>query len=202
MLIVSSAASEHFRRLLDQQAIPGLGIRIKALHAGTAQADCQLEFCEQADLAGDEHEVASDGFSIYVDAASAAFLDGAELDYQSSATGGQLTIKAPKIKGTEPGADATLEEKVEYLLRSEINPQIAAHGGRVALVSIDAEGVVLLRFGGGCHGCGMADVTLKQGIERTLRTKLPQITAVRDITDHAGGQTPYYKGHSGDSAVR
>jgi len=202
VLIVSATASEHFRRLLDQQGIPGLGIRIKALHAGTAQADCQLEFCEPADLAGDEHEVAGGGFNIYVDAASVAYLEGAELDFQASATGGQLTIKAPKIKGVEPGADASLEEKVEYLLRNEINPQIASHGGRVALVSIDAEGVVLLRFGGGCHGCGMADVTLKQGIERTLRTKLPQITAVRDVTDHSGGQTPYYRGQSGASAVR
>ena len=201
MLIVSTAASEHFRRLIDQQGIPGLGIRLKALHAGTAQADCQLEFCEPSDLVGGEHEEPNAGFSIYVEADSIPFLDGAELDYQSSATGGQLTIKAPKIKGVEPGADASLEERVEYLLRSEINPQIAAHGGRVALVSIDAAGVVLLRFGGGCHGCGMADVTLKQGIERTLRTKLPQITAVRDVTDHAGGQAPYYRGHGGASAV-
>jgi Fe/S biogenesis protein NfuA len=202
MLVVKPIAADHFRRLLGQQGIAGLGIRIRAVYGGTPKADCQLEFCESADLAGDEIEVACDGFSIFVEAASAAFLEGAELDYQTSATGGQLTIRAPKIKGAEPGPEASLAERIDYVLQTEINPQIAAHGGRVGLVSVDDAGVVLLRFGGGCHGCGMADVTLKQGIERTLRTRLPQISAVRDVTDHAGGQTPYYRGHDGASAVR
>jgi Fe/S biogenesis protein NfuA len=202
MLSITESAQGHFRKLLDQQGIEGLGVRIKAIHAGTPKADCQLEFCESGDLAGDERQVPCDGFIIYVDRASVPFLDGAELDYQTSPTGGQLSIRAPKIKGDAPAADAPLAHRVQYLLDIEINPQIASHGGRVTLVDVDAAGVVLLRFGGGCHGCGMVDVTLKQGIERTLRTKLPEITAVRDVTDHAGGQAPYYRGHSGASAVR
>jgi Fe/S biogenesis protein NfuA len=202
MLTITDTAQTHFRRLLEQQGIDGLGIRIAAVHPGTAKADCQLEFCEAADRSGDEHEVALSGFSIYVDAASVPYLEGAELDYQGTATGGQLTIRAPKIKGDAPGADASLAEHVRYLLDSEINPQVASHGGRVSLVEVTADNVVLLRFGGGCHGCGMADVTLKQGIERTLRSKLPQITAVRDVTDHEHGHNPYYRGAKGSSAVR
>lgn len=202
MLTVTDTAQAHFRRLIEQQGIEDLGVRIKAVHPGTPRADCQLEFCERSDLVGGEFEVHCEGFVIYVDPASVAYLEGASLDYQTSATGGQLTIRAPKIKGDEPGADASLAERISYLLEVEINPQIAAHGGRVSLVDVEAGGVVLLRFGGGCHGCGMADVTLKQGIERTLRSKLPEITAVRDITDHARGQTPYYRGHGGTSAVR
>jgi Fe/S biogenesis protein NfuA len=202
MLIVSEAAQAHFRRLIEQQGIEGLGVRIKAVHAGTPKADCQLEFCEPADLSGDETEVRCEGFSIHVDAGSVGYLEGAELDYQTSATGGQLTIRAPKIKGAAPAADASLAERIAYLLETEINPQIAAHGGRVSLVDVDAAGVVQLRFGGGCHGCGMVDVTLKQGIERTLRSRLPEISAVRDVTDHAGGHAPYYRGHQGTSAVR
>ena len=202
MLVVSDTAQAHFRRLIEQQGIDGLGVRIRALHAGTPKADCQLEFCEPSDLGGDEREVPCSGFIIYVDAASAPYLEGAQLDFETNATGGQLTIRAPKIKGNVPGDDSPLADHVQYLLDVEINPQIAAHGGRVSLVSVDDAGVVLLRFGGGCHGCGMADVTLKQGIERTLRTKLPAITAVRDVTDHDSGQTPYYRGHKGASAVR
>lgn len=201
MFSISDSAQQHFRRLLEQQGIDGLGIRIKAIHAGTPKADCQLEFCETGDLDGAETEIACEGFALYVDGPSAPFLEGAEIDYQANATGGQLTIRAPKIKGVEPGPDATLAERVAWLLQIEVNPQIAAHGGRVSLVDIVDDNVVLLRFGGGCHGCGMADVTLKQGIERTLRARLPEITAVRDITDHAGGQTPYYKARSGSSAM-
>jgi Fe/S biogenesis protein NfuA len=199
---ISDTAQQHFRRLIEQQGIDGLGIRIKALHPGTPKADCQLEFCEAADLDGSELEIACNGFVLYVDGPSAPYLDGAEVDYQANATGGQLTIRAPKIKGVEPGADATLAERIAWLLQVEVNPQIAAHGGRVSLVDIVDDNVVLLRFGGGCHGCGMADVTLKQGIERTLRSRLPEITAVKDVTDHARGETPYYKARSGSSAMR
>ena len=202
MLLVSKAAQAHFHRLIEQQGIEGLGVRIKAIHAGTPKADCQLEFCESSDLAGDESEVCCDGFSIHVDAASVTYLEGAELDFQTTATGGQLTIRAPRIKGVEPAADASLADRVAYLLETEINPQVAAHGGRVSLVDVDAAGVVRLRFGGGCHGCGMVDVTLKQGIERTLRSRLPEISEVRDVTDHAGGSAPYYRGQRGSSAVR
>jgi Fe/S biogenesis protein NfuA len=202
MLTVSEAAQAHFRRLIEQQGIDGLGVRIRAVHAGTPKADCQLEFCEPADLTGDEREFPCTGFSIFVDAASIGYLEGADLDFQASATGGQLTIRAPRIKGSVPADDAPLAERISYLLETEINPQIASHGGRVSLVDVDATGVVQLRFGGGCHGCGMADVTLKQGIERTLRSRLPEITAVRDVTDHAGGHAPYYRGQQGASAVR
>src|SRR3546814_17315853 len=77
------------------------------------------------------------------------------------------------------------------LFRSEINPQLAQHRGNVALEEVTADGVVVLRFGGGCHGCGMVDVTLKQGIEKTLREKVPGVTAVRDATDHDTGEAPY-----------
>ena len=80
---------------------------------------------------------------------------------------------------------------VRWLVEHEINPQLAEHRGNVSLQEITADGVVVLRFGGGCHGCGMADVTLKQGIEKTLIEKAPGVTAVRDATDHATGDAPY-----------
>ena len=201
MIQITDAAQAHFRKLIAQQGIDGLGIRMRAVHAGTPKADCQLEFCEPVDLAGDEWMVECAGFSLYVDAGSVPFLDGAEVDFQSNATGGVLTIRAPRLKGDVPGDDASLVERVRYVIDSEINPRIAAHGGRISLVEVSAAGEVLLRFGGGCHGCGMADVTLKQGVEKTLRERIPEITAVRDATDHASGANPYYRGGTGHSAM-
>jgi len=202
MLTLSESAQTHFRRLIEQQGIDGLGVRMQAVQPGTPNADCRLEFCESSDLRGDESQLPLDGFMLYIDAASVPYLTGAEIDYTTSATGGQLTVRAPKLKGTPPAADAPLAERVRYLLDSEINPQIASHGGRVSLEDVSDSGAVTLRFGGGCHGCGMADVTLKQGIEKTLRARLPEITAVRDATDHASGHNPYYKDHHGKTAVR
>ncbi len=102
-----------------------------------------------------------------------------------------MTIRAPNIKGRAPDSESSLAEQVIWLIDSEINPQLASHKGKVTLDSIDADNVVYLRFGGGCHGCGMADVTLKQGIEKTLIGKIPSISAVRDATDHDSGSAPY-----------
>lgn len=201
MIQISQAAQQHFFRLIEDQGIPSLGIRVRALRAGSANADCQIEFCEPSDLKGDEWTVDCEQFCLYVDAESAPYLDAAEIDYQTNPTGGQLTIKAPKLKGTPPNANASLVERVRFVLDSEINPQIASHGGRVRLVEIEANGVVVLQFGGGCHGCGMVDVTLKQGIERTLRQRIPEITEVRDMTDHSKGDNPYFSHKSGKSAL-
>jgi len=191
MINISESAQSHFRRLLQTQGGDAVGIRISAVHPGTPRADARLEFAEHGDLLGDEWEVQCEGFVLYVDAPSAKFLDGAEIDINAQPTGNQLTIKAPRIKGEAPKGDASLIERVQWLLDSEINPQLASHKGQVALDSIDADGVVYLRFGGGCHGCGMADVTLKQGIEKTLKGRIPEVTAVRDATDHSTGAAPY-----------
>lgn len=191
MIQISESAQHHFRRLIEQEGIPGLGVRLSAVHAGTPRADVRLEFADTGDLAGDEWAIDCDGFTLWLEAASVGFLDGATIDYEARATGGQLQIRAPHIKGSVPGDDASLVERVRHLIETEINPQLAQHRGHVTLEQVSADGVVYLRFGGGCHGCGMADVTLKQGIEKTLIEKVPGVTAVRDATDHASGDAPY-----------
>lgn len=191
MIQISESAQSHFRRLIEREALPGLGVRLSAMHPGTPRADVRLEFAEPHDLQGDEWAVDCEGFTLWLDAGSTQYLDGAEIDYTAQATGGQLQIRAPKIKGEAPAESASLVERVRWLVEHEINPQLAEHKGHVSVQEITADGVVLLNFGGGCHGCGMADVTLKQGIEKTLMEKVPGVIAVRDATDHASGTAPY-----------
>jgi Fe/S biogenesis protein NfuA len=201
MIDISERAQAHFRRLVTQQDIDGLGIRLQVVDGGTPSADCELTFCERGDLRGNEWTVECAGFELHVDGDSVQWLDTAQIDYLPTATGGELNIRAPKIKGDIPEADAGLVERVRYVIDAEINPQIAAHGGRIALLEVSSDGVVVLQFGGGCHGCGMVDVTLKQGVEKTLRARVPEITAVRDATDHSSGDKPYYTKHEGRSAI-
>lgn len=191
MIQITESAQSHFRRLLESQGGDAVGIRLSALHAGTPRADVRLEFAEKGDLDGNEWAVDCEGFTLFVDGDTARYLDGAEIDYRTHATGGELNIRAPKIKGAAPTEGVSIAERVRWLLDNEINPQLAAHKGHVRLEEVTADGVVLLRFGGGCHGCGMADVTLKQGIEKTLMAKVPGVTAVRDATDHSTGEAPY-----------
>jgi Fe/S biogenesis protein NfuA len=82
-------------------------------------------------------------------------------------------------------------ERVRWVIDNDINPQLAMHKGHVTLTEITGEGIVVLNFGGGCHGCSMVDITLKQGVEKTLLEKVPGVTGVRDSTDHATGDAPY-----------
>ncbi len=201
MIDISERAQEHFKRLLSQQGGEDQGILLRVVSPGTPAANCELEFCDTGELTGREWTIECAGFDFHVEGDSARWLEGASVDYETSATGGQLNIRAPGIKGVMPDGQAGVVERVRYVLEAEINPQLASHGGRVSLLEIDASGSVLLQFGGGCHGCGMVDVTLKQGVEKTLRQRVPEITSVRDATDHGTGETPYYSKEEGTSAV-
>lgn len=202
MIEITPTAQQYFLRLIEQQDDDGLALRLCVNHAGTPGANCDLQFCPQGQNMPDDLEHEYSGFVLFIARASEPWLEKAQIDYEEDSTGGQLTIKAPGIKGSEPGAEAELEDRVAWLLETEINPALASHGGRVALVEITENKEVILQFGGGCQGCGMADVTLKQGIEQTLTRNIPEITAVKDVTDHQSGTNPYYAAdNEGDSAV-
>lgn len=201
MIQISERAQHYFCRLIEQQGDDDFGIRMAVESAGTPAARVDLNFCETDDLIGDEKAVECQGFTLYVAADSVEWLEEGQVDFEPQRAGGQLRISAPGIGGHVPKADADLVAKLRYLIESEINPQLASHGGQVSLVEINAEKVAILEFGGGCHGCGMVDVTLKQGVEKTLRKRLPEISGVRDVTEHAKGKTPYYKSHDGQSAM-
>ena len=104
-----------------------------------------------------------------------------------------LTIKAPNAKLPQVASDGSIEEKINYVLYSEINPGLAAHGGEVLLVEVVDEKTAVLQFGGGCQGCGMVDLTLKDGVERTLLEKIPELNKILDVTDHSYRENAYYK---------
>lgn len=87
--------------------------------------------------------------------------------------------------------DVEIKERVQHLLDTSINPGVAGHGGFVRLMDVQ-DNVVYLQMGGGCQGCGMADVTLKAGIETLIKEEIPEVTEVLDTTDHAAGRNPYY----------
>ena len=91
----------------------------------------------------------------------------------------------------EPGGGSQIRDRVQYLLDTAINPAVAGHGGMVSLLDVK-DNTVYLQMGGGCQGCGAADVTLRQGVERMIREEVPEVLEIIDLTDHAAGQNPYY----------
>lgn len=192
MIEITERAQQYFRHLIEQQGGDGLGLRIRVLSPGTPSADCDLQFWPSESKRPGDLSAAFAGFELHIATDSADWLREAEIDFEADATGGQLTIKAPHIKGHEPEQDTSLTDRVRWVLDSEINPRLAAHGGKVSLVEVSENGEVVLQFGGGCHGCGMVSVTLREGIEKTLREHFPEVTGICDATDHDRGENPYY----------
>jgi Fe/S biogenesis protein NfuA len=193
MIQVHDSAQQYFKHLIEQQDAEDLGLHITVSQPGTPGAACELSFCLPDEISEVDSRIQYQGFDLYVDSASEPWLENAELEFVENATGGELVVKAPNIKGQAPAEDSPLAQRVQYVLDAHINPSVAAHGGVVSLVDVNDQGVVVLQFGGGCHGCGQVGVTLKEGVEKTLREAIPEVTAVRDVTDHSTGENPYYQ---------
>ncbi len=112
---------------------------------------------------------------------------------RSALASGRAAV-APKPAGAAvPGGvdDDALYDRVAELFDAQVNPMVARHGGRVELIDVQ-DAVVMLRMAGGCQGCGMADVTLRQGIEAMLQQSVPEVKGIVDITDHTAGTNPYF----------
>jgi len=191
---VTETAQEYLRGLLAKQESDGMGVRIFVERPGTPHAECCMAYCAAGESEPTDEKVELEGFNAYIDAASVPFLEDAVIDYAKDRMGGQLTFRAPKSKVPQIDDNASVEQKINYILYSEINPQLASHGGNVQLVELlEDDSLAVLKFGGGCQGCGMVDVTLKQGIEKTLLEKVPQLKRVTDTTDHTVRENAYFK---------
>ncbi|GLX64142.1 Fe-S biogenesis protein NfuA [Proteus sp. DFP240708] len=192
MIIITDAAQAHFAKLLANQE-PNTQIRVFVINPGTPNAECGVSYCPPDAVEPNDTEIKFEKLSAYVDNISAPFLEDAEIDFVTDQLGSQLTLKAPNAKMRKVDADAPLIERVEYVLQSQINPQLAGHGGRVSLMEITEDGYAILQFGGGCNGCSMIDVTLKDGIEKELLNLFPEeLKGVKDLTEHQRGEHSYY----------
>ncbi len=149
------------------------------------------------DLVQDEGEL-----KVVVPGESADKLRGATLDLSTNLLNPGWVVDNPNQPMPSPavgstfrpeGLEGTVEERVAVVLEQVVNPAIAAHGGRADLIAVDDDGTVFVKLSGGCQGCGMASVTLTQGIEVSLKELVPEVQRVVDSTDHASGSNPYYQ---------
>ncbi|WP_264874496.1 Fe-S biogenesis protein NfuA [Vibrio agarivorans] len=191
-ITITESAQAHFAKLLAQQP-EGTNIRVFVVNPGTQNAECGVSYCPPEAIEATDTEFSYEPFSAYVDELSLPFLDEAEIDYVTDKMGAQLTLKAPNAKMRKVSDDAPLIERVEYVIQTQVNPQLAGHGGNVNLVEITEDGVAIVAFGGGCNGCSMVDVTLKEGIEKQLIQEFAgELTGVKDATEHQAGEHSYY----------
>ena len=192
MFNITEEAQTYVSDLFAQQDEKDLGLKVDIERAGTPAAAVTFNFCFPKELGKNYFKFAYEGFFAYIDEANFKYLEESEVALKDKGAGKKLTITAPNAKGEEPSEDAPLEEKIKYMIAAEISPGLASHGGFVELVEITKDKDVVLNFGGGCQGCGMVDVTLKNGIEGNLLERFPEVTRVQDVTDHQSGANPYY----------
>lgn len=193
MIDITESGQAYLRELLAKQNCEGIAIRVFVLDGGTPKAETCIAFCRPGEQEADDEVFPYTGFDAFVEKKSKAYLQDAVVDFAKDSMGGQLTIRAPNSRMPKIGPDSSLQDRVNYILYSEINPGLASHGGHITLEQLTEDKVAVLRFGGGCQGCGMADVTLKEGVEKTLLQQVPELTAVRDVTDHSNQENAYFK---------
>ena len=193
MVTVTESAQGYLKTLIDKQDTGDMGVRMFVTQPGTKMAETCLAYCKPDEIVADDEKVQLDAFVLYLEQKSLPFLEEALVDYAADKMGGQLTIKAPNAKVPNVSDDSPLDERVTYFLVTEINPGLAAHGGDVSLVEIVEGDIAVLKFGGGCQGCSAVSITLKEGVEKTLKERIPQLGGVRDVTDHSVTDNAYFQ---------
>ena len=192
-MTITTSAQDYLSDLLSNQDEDTSGIKIFVSEPGTPRAETCIAYSKKDEDFSSFRFIEEFKFKLYLEEKSIDFLRNAEVDYSPDKFGGTLTIKAPNAKLPQISENATIEDKINYVLYSEVNPGLAAHGGEVSLIEVLDKEIAILQFGGGCQGCGMVDLTLKDGVEKTLLEQVDGLKSVRDVTDHSYRENAYYK---------
>lgn len=190
MLTITDLAQSKIAELIGKSPNPVKGLRIGATSVSPLKVDYRMAFIGEGQENDDDQLIPFDGFDVYVDPDSSDNVQEATVDYVEGLMGSGFKIERPRT--LPEGVDGSLLDRVQHVLDEKINPAVSGHGGRVSLIDLK-EKTVYLQLEGGCQGCGMADVTLKQGIEVMIKESVPEIEEIYDVTDHANGKNPYYR---------
>jgi len=194
MITLTDRAREVVRDYVDKSDGEFTALRI-GVSGGTPLApDFELTLVGRDDIAKSEREVEVGDLTIVVEEEFAPRLEGATVDFvqRVNESGFQVSLAAA-AKAAVPTLDGAFAERVKTVLDTEINPAIASHGGTITLVGVE-DTEIYLEMGGGCQGCAMSRMTLRQGVERMVRQAVPEVTVIHDVTDHASGENPFFEG--------
>jgi len=187
MLSISPKAREMLDQFAEQADESNeMLLRVEIVGRGPNGFQYDLQFVSSDDRKDDDVELELEEMSVLVAARSVQYLEGATIDYKETLMGGGFSFDNPNPLWVDE-----LSKAVAEIIASEVNPVVASHGGHVDLIGVDS-GKAIIAFGGGCQGCGMVDVTLKQGVEVMIKDSVPGISEVVDATDHTAGTNPFY----------
>lgn len=191
MITITDVAKSKVMELLAAEEQKGLALRVAILGRGPGGFRTAMHFVDLKEKAADDSVVDAGGFQVFVDPKSAENLKGSTIDYVEGPHGSGFKVDNPNPLWTDP-----LAQKVQEVIDTKVNPGLAGHGGFITLLEVK-DGTAYIGMGGGCQGCGMANVTMKEGVEVILKEAVPEIKQVLDTTDHADGKNPYYQAGTG-----
>ena len=185
-------AKETVLGFLEGNSDTRLALRIHVASPSPLDPRYDITLIEQHEKCEEDIVFDDSGFEVVMDPESVKILDGARIDWVETLMESGFKVENPNLEpiGSKP-LEGPLADRVQQAIDQYVNPGVAQHGGRVTLVDV-RDNIVYLRMGGGCQGCGMASVTLSQGIERILREQVPEITDIEDVTNHSEGDSPYF----------
>ena len=180
----------------DQESLDDLHLGLRISGVGPNGFIYETAFLRAADIGEDDYIEQHEDLPVAIPADSLDNLRGAVLDLAGDPATPGLVLRnpnpaTPPITEGEVELDGSIEERVQQLIERYINPAIASHGGFVTLSEVDGDRA-LVELGGGCQGCGLAAMTLRQGIESSIKHHVPEIVEVVDVTDHAAGENPFF----------
>jgi len=184
---ISQKAQDHIKKFLNASSKKIQGVSIIIETKTERKANYSIQFIEFSDTPAENISIDFENIPVLVSKEVIPYLEGTEVDLNDK---GELEAFNPSMSITE--ISGSVEEQIQHVLDEEVNPMVASHGGVVSLLEVKDHNAYL-EFGGGCQGCGMIDVTLKQGVEVMIKAQIPDIEAIYDVTDHAGGTNPYYQ---------
>ena len=190
LLTVTEAAQEKIRSVIEDQGMEVEGLRVSISGRSASAFEYGLGLEVEPNL--DDIVIDCGDFKVLVDPESAENLQGAIIDYVEDLNSSGFKIDNPNT----PTWDNPKAQAIQQLIDERINPAVASHGGQIDLLDVTDDSIYI-HMGGGCQGCGMANVTLKHGIEGMIQEHFPEIKNIIDTTDHASGENPYYQSSKG-----
>ena len=194
MLEVTPKADDFLNDLVIRQDAGHMAVLVEVNAGGTPSAQITMSFSETSELGDSYVQIVTEStlVKLFTLESNSRYLEGGRMDFRDNDTGGTIVVDAPNLHIPKISPDSSMDDRINYVLYSEVNPSLASHGGMVSLIEVADDNVAILQFGGGCQGCGMVDMTLKSGVEKTLIERIPELTAVRDVTDHSNRENAYY----------
>ena len=191
MVTFTDGAKAHVVAFLAEESEP-LAVRLEVLDSSPLAPQYDLALIEESEKENGDQVYEQGGFEVVVPRSSVDLLQGATVDWVESIQGSGFKVENPNIVPIGEGlAEGPLADRVKQVIEMQVNPAIASHGGSVTLVEV-RDDVVYLEMMGGCQGCGMAAVTLAQGIRRIIMENVPDVRDIVDVTNHDAGANPYY----------